>query len=432
MIVGLDIGSSKVSVVVGEQTPEGKLEVVGLSNQPAKGMKAGMVSNIDLMVNAIKAAIEEAESMANCRIGRLYAGISGPHIQSRNLSGVAAIHGNEVTHDDVSRVIDSARAVKIPSDEIILHVLPQSFTIDDHDDIRDPIGLCGYRLESSVHVVTCNSSAVQNILKCVRQCNLQVDSIILDLMASAHAVLTEDEKELGVGLIDIGEGTMDLAVYHEGSVQHSTSFGEAGAHITKELAVILNTPTSEAKKIKHRYGSAVPRPSLDGKMLELTNVGNLQLSRISPEDLSRVIQVKVTQMFELIHENLVETNTINLIPSGLVLTGGTSRLDKIDELAAKYFSLPVRIGVPQYSGPLAEVVCHPVYSTVFGLCDYGLANRGHFNPVIVKSEAEIRNTNVVDKFLNRLRGLYGRSEPQYMNRTQHTTSTNKRWIQNEY
>ena len=416
LLVGLDVGTSKVAVVVCEVSPVGEIEIIGVAEQPALGMHRGMVSNIDLMVKSIEQAIKEAEMMAACQIVGVFAGITGGHIRSYNSSGVVAVRGGEVTQDDVSRVIEAAQAVRISSDEKILHVLPQAFRIDDQDGIRDPIGLCGVRLEANVHVVTGNVSAVQNILKCIKLCELDVDQIILDHIASGQSVLTEDETELGVGLLDIGEGTMDLAVYCEGAIQHSVAFPMAGSQVTKDIAVTLHTPTVSAKKIKHRYGSAVAN-SVDGdQLIELPSIGDQPARSIQQKYLAEVIEARMEEMFHLVLSNLSQTSYMNMLRSGLVLTGGGSKLDDVVPLAERIFNMPIRLGVPRYAGTLSEVVRHPMFATGLGLCQFGYYNREIFN-LSIGDDSE-QHPGVISRLMDRIRKLYTRPESEWISEQQ--------------
>ena len=411
LVVGLDVGTSKVAVVVCEVSPVGEIEIIGVAEQPALGMQKGMVSNIELMVQSIEQAVKEAEMMAACQIVGVFAGITGGHIRSYNSNGVVAIRGGEVTQDDVYRVIEAAQAVRISSDERILHVLPQAFKIDDQEGIRDPIGLCGVRLDANVHVVTGNVSAVQNILKCIKLCDLEVEEIILDHIASGESVLTEDETELGVGLLDIGEGTMDLAVYCEGAIQHSVAFPVAGSQITKDIAVTLRTPTVSAKKIKHRYGSAVANSVDDGQMIEMPGIGDQSARTIQQKYLAEVIEARMEEMFHLVLSNLNQTNYMNMLRSGLVLTGGGSKMEDVVPLAERIFNMPIRLGVPRYTGTLSEVVRHPMFATGVGLCQFGYFNREKFG-MLMNDEAAPR-PGAVSRVLERMRNVYTKPESEW-------------------
>ncbi len=402
--MGLDLGTSKISVIVCELSPEGSLEIIGVAEQPANGMKRGMIANIDQTVDAIQSAVNEAEMMASCEISGVFAGITGSHIRSYNSTGVVAIRGSEVRVDDVNRVIEAAQAVKISSDEKILHVLPQAFIIDDQEGINDPLGLSGVRLEANVHVVICNVSAVNNVLKCIQNCDLEVENLILHPIASGYSVLTEDERDLGVGLLDIGDGTADLAVYWEGEVHHSLVLPVGGSQVTKDIAVTLHTPTLAATKIKHQYGSAVSDAIGLSELIELPSIGGRGTRTLPQHYLAKVIEARLEEIFHLANTNLIETNYKQHIRSGLVLTGGTSKIANIETLAERIFQIPIRLAAPRYKGNLDEIVGHPKFATGVGLCEFGLFSRGRFPELTGASE--LGNGNYFTRFLNRIRGLY--------------------------
>ena len=429
LITGLDIGSSKVSVIVCESSDNSEMEIIGVSEKSTEGMRKGMVSNIDLMVRSIEQAIIEAEMMSARTIDRVYAGITGTHIRSYNSTGVVAIRGSEVNQDDVNRVIESARAVKKSSDENILHVLPQAFTIDDHTGIKNPIGLSGIRLEVKVHVVTANTSAVQNILKCVNMCELDVAEIILDHIASSHAVLTEDEKELGIGLLDIGDGTTDLAVYNEGAIQHSTTFPIAGAQVTNDIAIILHTPTDSAKKIKHRYGFAVSNLLDKDQNIELPAIGDHQMGSVKQSILAQVIQARVEEIFQIVNHHITANNLWDTMRSGIVLTGGTSKLAGMESLAEQYFKVPVRLGYPRYKGSLSEVIRHPMFSTAIGLCEFGLTNEC-FHAELRQQEENEHGARFFSRMLDGLRREYRKPEIKALPSA--SSDRVKGWLESEY
>ncbi len=374
LLVGLDIGSSKVTFLVCD-VAGGELEVVGVSSGKVRGIQNGMVTNIDQLVNSIRQAKRDAETMASCEINSVVAGISGAHIRSKNSYGVVSIRGNEVTHDDVSRVIDAAQAVPISTEEKQLHALSQQFVIDGQSGIREPIGLYGVRLEAYVHVVMGSVSPIQNILRCMNCCDLEVEEIVLNHIATGQVVLTDDERELGVCMIDIGDGTADIATFCNGSIQHSTSFEEAGANLTKDIAVTLRTSTEEARRIKHRFGVATRQIVPNGEVFELAAIGDSDARYIERRELAQVIESQLRGIFQRIYDNLEMHGQLESIHSGLILTGGSSKLEGIETLAEDIFERPVRLGVPQYYGPLSEVVDHPKYSTVVGLCEYRNATR---------------------------------------------------------
>jgi cell division protein FtsA len=367
LIVGLDIGTSKVVAMVGEVNSEGQMEVVGMGSHPSRGLKKGVVVNIESTVQSIQRAVEEAELMAGCEIRSVYAGIAGGHIRSLNSHGIVAIRDNEVTQLDVDRVIDAARAVAIPADQKILHILPQEFVIDNQEGIRDPIGMSGVRLEAKVHMVTGAVSAAQNIVKCVRRCGLEVDDIVLQQLASAQAVLTDDEKDLGVCLADIGGGTTDIAVFVSGAIHHTAVIPIAGDQVTNDIAVALRTPTHHAEDIKIKYACALTQLANPEETIEVPSVGDRPSRRLLRQTLAEVVEPRYEELFSLIHAELKRSGFEELIAAGVVLTGGGSRMEGVIELAEEVFHMPVRAGVPQYVAGLADVVRNPIYSTGVGL-----------------------------------------------------------------
>jgi len=375
LIVGLDIGTSKVLAIVGEVNANGDLEVIGIGHHPARGMKRGVVANIESTVQSIQRAVEEAELMAGCQIYSVYAGIAGAHINSFNSQGVVAIRDKEVGHGDIERVIEAAQAMAIPMDQKILHVLPQEYIIDNQDGIKEPVGMCGVRLESKVHIVTGAVSAAQNIIKCIQRCGLEVDDIVLEQLASSAAVLEEDEKDLGVCMVDIGGGTTDIAVFTEGSIRHTSVIPIAGDQITNDIAVALRTPTAAAEEIKKKYGCALTQLTDPDDIFEAQSVGNRPPRRVARQTLAEVIEPRIEEMYSLVLTELRRSGFEDLIGSGIVLTGGSSKLQGMVELAEEIFHQPVRLGVPKYVGGLKEVLCNPIYSTGIGLIHMGQQNR---------------------------------------------------------
>ena len=367
LIVGLDIGTSKVVAVVAEVLPDGRHEVIGLGQHESKGLKKGVVVNIEATVESIQAALEEAELMADCKIRNVYTGIAGSHIRSFNSRGMVAIKDKEVTAADVARVIETARAVNIPTDQQFLHTVSQEFVVDNQEDVREPIGMSGIRLEVKVHIVTGAVSAVQNIVKCIRRCGLEVSDLILQPLASADAVLTEDEKELGVVLIDIGGGTTDIAVFTEGAIRHTAVIPIAGDQITNDIAMALRTPTLEAEEIKMRYGVAKQVLVDPAETIEVPGLGDRGPRTLSRQMLAAVIEPRVEELFALALQVVRESEYEEVLSSGVVLTGGTALMPGIAELAEDIFLKPVRLGIPQYNGQLADVVRSPRYSTAHGL-----------------------------------------------------------------
>ena len=367
LIVGLDIGTSKVVAVVAEVLPDGRHEVIGLGQHESKGLKKGVVVNIEATVESIQAALEEAELMADCKIRNVYTGIAGSHIRSFNSRGMVAIKDKEVTAADVARVIETARAVNIPTDQQFLHTVSQEFVVDNQEDVREPIGMSGIRLEVKVHIVTGAVSAVQNIVKCIRRCGLEVSDLILQPLASADAVLTEDEKELGVVLIDIGGGTTDIAVFTEGAIRHTAVIPIAGDQITNDIAMALRTPTLEAEEINIRYGIAKQVLVDPSETIEVPGLGDRGPRTLSRQMLAAVIEPRVEELFALALQVVRESEYEEVLSSGVVLTGGTAMMPGIAELAEEIFLKPVRLGIPQYNGQLADVVKSPRYSTAHGL-----------------------------------------------------------------
>lgn len=371
LIVGLDIGTSKIVTLVAEVTPEGGINILGMGSAPSRGLKKGVVVNIEATVAAIQRALEEAELMANCKISQVYAGISGSHVRSLNSHGMVPIRDREVTHADIERVIETARAVNIPTDQQILHVLPQEFIIDGQEGVREPQGMSGVRLEVKVHIVTGAVSAAQNIVKCVRRCGLEVKDLILQPLASSLAVLNEDEKDLGVCLVDIGGGTTDIAVFTRGAIQHTAVIPIAGDQITNDIAMTLRTPTREAEDLKIQHGVAL-RQIAPRDMIEVPGIGERGPRMLSIQTLSEVIEPRVEELYSLIQAELRRSGFEEQISSGLVLTGGSSSMRGMVELAEEVFHMPVRLGVPEYVGGLSERVRSPRYATSVGLLLAGL------------------------------------------------------------
>jgi cell division protein FtsA len=375
MIVGLDIGTSKVVAIVGEIASDGGIEIIGIGSHPSRGLKKGVVVNIESTVHSIQRAVEEAELMAGCQIHSVFAGIAGSHIRSLNSHGIVAIRDKEVTPGDVERVIDAARAVAIPADQKILHILPQEFVIDDQDGIREPVGMCGVRLEAKVHMVTGAVSAAQNIVKCVRRCGLEVDDIILEQLASSYSVLTEDEKDLGVCLVDIGGGTTDIAIFTEGSIRHTAVIPIAGDQVTNDIAVALRTPTQYAEEIKIKYACALTQLAARDESIEVPSVGERPPRRLARQTLAEVVEPRYEELLTLVQAELRRSGFEDLIAAGIVLTGGSSKIEGLVDLAEEVFHVPVRLGVPQSVVGLVDVVRNPIYATGVGLLLFGSQNR---------------------------------------------------------
>ncbi len=376
LLVGLDIGTSKVVAIVGEQHKDGNIEVVGIGSAPSRGLKRGVVVDIESTVQSIRRAIEEAELMAGCEIQSVFAGIAGSHIRSINSHGIVAIKDKEVTRSDVEKVLDAARAVPIPADQRVLHVLPQEYVIDGQDGIRHPVGMSGVRLESRVHLITGSDSAAQNIGKCVARCGLNIDQLIVEQLASSHAVLTEDEKELGVCLVDIGAGTTDIAVFTDGAIRHASVIPIAGDQVTNDIAVAMRTPTQYAEEIKLKYACALRQLASAEETISVPSVGDRLPRKLARQTLAEVIQPRYEELYQLVQADLHRSGYADQVAAGIVLTGGASRMEGASELAEEIFHLPVRVGTPQDIAGLTEVVNNPVYATGVGLLLYGSQQTG--------------------------------------------------------
>ncbi|MBB6522725.1 cell division protein FtsA [Pseudoteredinibacter isoporae] len=372
MIVGLDIGTSKVVAIVGEIGVDGQLEVVGIGSHRSNGLKKGVVVNIESTVQSIQRAVEEAELMAGCQIHSVYAGIAGSHIRSMNSHGIVAIKDREVFSQDVDRVIDAAQAVAIPADQKILHILPQEYLIDEQEGVKEPLGMSGVRLEAKVHLVTCAQNAAQNIEKCIRRCGLEVEDIILEQLASSYSVLTEDEKELGVCLVDIGGGTTDIAIFTEGSIRHTGVIPIAGDQVTNDIAMALRTPTPHAEEIKIKYACALAKLTGADETIKVPSVGDRDPRDLSRQALAEVVEPRYDELFTLVQAELRRSGYEDLVAAGIVLTGGTSKMEGVVELAEEIFHMPVRLGAPQNVTGLSDIVNNPIYSTGVGLLNYGV------------------------------------------------------------
>jgi cell division protein FtsA len=376
LIVGLDIGTSKVVAIVAAPNldvgpGENALDIIGIGSHPARGMKKGVVVNIESTVQSIQRAIEEAELMAGCQIHSVYAGIAGSHIRSLNSHGTVAIRDKEVTQGDIDRVLDAAKAVHFPGDQQLLHVLPQEYIIDNQEGIREPIGMSGVRLEAKVHLITGAVSAAQNITKCIERCGLTVDGIILEQMASSYSVLEQDEKELGVCLVDIGGGTTDIAVFLDGAIRHTAVIPIAGDQVTNDIAVALRTPTQYAEEIKMKYACALRQLAREDETIEVPSVGDRPPRQLSRQTLAEVVEPRYEELLMLVQAELRRSGFEPLLAAGVVLTGGSSKMEGVVELAEEVFHLPVRLGLPQHVGGLVEVIRNPIHSTGVGLLLFG-------------------------------------------------------------
>jgi cell division protein FtsA len=388
LIAGLDLGTTKVCAIVGELMDDG-IDIIGIGSVPSKGLKKGVVVNIESTVQAIRAAIDQAETMAGCQIHSVYAGIAGSHVRGLNKEGVAAITEREVAEEDVLRVLEQSKAIPLPGDRQVLHVLPQQFIVDDQDGIMKPVGMSGVRLEARVHLVTAATASVQNIIKCAERCNLHVAEVVLEPLASSHAVLTEDEREIGVALIDIGGGTTDIIVYVDGAAVHTSVIPIGGLNLTSDIAQGLRTPMAEAERIKMKYGCAAASLIDPEETIEVPSVGGRQ-PRVLPRDvLVQIVEPRMEEIFQAVHHTLKETGYIDMLASGLVLCGGSTLLDGTPELAEQIIGLPARRASPIGVGGLADVVKSPAFATAVGLVKYGAE---HMN-----AESANRHSRAINK-----------------------------------
>ena len=389
IITALDIGTSKIVALIAEVTAEGALEIIGFGRHPSRGLKRGVVVDIEATVNSIQRALQEAELMAGCDVRTVYTGIAGSHIRSLNSHGIVAIRDREVSQADVERVIDAAKAVVIPADQKILHILPQEFMIDNQGSIREPVGMAGVRLETRVHIITGAVSAAQNIIKCVRRCGLEVSEIILEQLASSHAVLTEDEKELGVCLVDIGAGTTDIAIFSEGAIQYTSVIPIAGDQVTNDIAMALRTPTKAAETIKINHGCAMSELANVSQMIDVLSVNERPGRKISARALSDVVSARYEELFTLVRNELRRSGFEDLIAAGIVLTGGASNVKGAIELAEMCFEMPVRHGCAHQISGLVEATANPSLATSVGLLQHGFQQQyeGGYNVPVLNDGA---------------------------------------------
>ena len=404
LIVGLDIGTSKVVAIVAAPIldagpSENALEIIGIGSHPARGMKKGVVVNIESTVQSIQRAVEEAELMAGCQIHSVYAGIAGSHIRSLNSHGTVAIRDKEVTQGDIERVVDAAKAVHFPGDQQLLHVMPQEYIIDNQEGIREPIGMSGVRLEAKVHLITGAVSAAQNISKCIERCGLQVDGIILEQMASSYSVLVEDEKELGVCLVDIGGGTTDIAIFVDGAIRHTAVIPIAGDQVTNDIAVALRTPTQYAEEIKMKYACALTQLAREDETIEVPSVGDRPPRQLARQTLAEVVEPRYEELLTLVQAELRRSGFEELLAAGVVLTGGSSKMEGVIELAEEVFHLPVRLGLPQHVGGLVETVKNPIHATGVGLLLFGNEMEGI-------GQSEIKSGNGINEVLKRMKSWF--------------------------
>lgn len=386
-VVGVDIGTTKICVIVGTKSEEGMVEIIGMGTSPSKGLRKGVVVNIDSTVESIKKAVEEAELMAGCEINSVCAGIAGGHIKSLNSRGVVAVKDREVNPGDVERVIDAARAISIPMDREVLHVFPQEFIVDDQDGVKDPIGMSGVRLEAEVHVVTGAVTNIQNVIKSCNRAGLEVKNVILEPFAASLAVLTPEEMEMGVALTDLGGGTTDLAIFLDGSIWHTSVISLGGNNVSNDISVGIRTPISEAERIKIKYGCSKTSLVRDDETIEVPSVGGRPSRVLSRQILSEIIEPRVEELFTLVKREIVKTGYEDMIASGLVLTGGTSIMDGVVEIAEEVMGLPARRGIPQNVSGLVDVVSSPMYAAAVGLVQYGFHNLSRTSLVAQSEES---------------------------------------------
>ena len=399
LVVGLDIGTTKICAIIGSMNENG-LEIVGIGTSASKGLRKGVVINIESTVAAIHKALQEAELMAGCEINSVFAGIAGAHITGFNSQGVIAIKNREVTTEDIQRVIDAAKAIAIPMDREVIHVLPQEFIIDDQDGIKEPLGMSGVRLEVKVHIVTGAVASAQNIIKSCNKANVNVADIVLEPLASSEAVLSTDEKELGVAIVDIGGGTTDLAIFVDGAIKHTSVLSLGGNHLTNDIAVGLRTPMAEAERIKRTYGCCITSDVGADETIEVPSVGGREPRVLSRQLLAEILEPRVEEIFTLVNREIVRSGYEDLIASGVVITGGTSILPGMPELAEQIFNLPVRRGTPQGIGGLIDVVNSPIYATGVGLVLYGSKNQQVENFTIGQE-------GVFDRVMRRMKEWFG-------------------------
>ncbi|NRA21847.1 MAG: cell division protein FtsA [Oceanospirillaceae bacterium] len=370
MIVALDIGTSKVVCLVGEISADGQIEVIGIGSHPSKGLKKGVVVNIESTVSSIQRAVEEAELMAGCKIHSVTVGIAGSHISSQNSHGIVAVRDGEVTDFDLERVIDAASAVAIPADRRIIHILPQEYLIDHQEGIKEPLGMSGVRLEAKVHLVTGAANAIQNIEKCVRRCGLEVDGVVLEQLASSYAVLTADEKDLGVCMVDIGGGTTDIAIFTQGAIRHTGVIPVAGDQVTNDIAMALRTPSFHADQLKVKYACCLAQLASADETIKVPSVGDRPPRDLNRQALAEVVEPRYDELFTLVQDEVRRSGYDNLIAAGIVLTGGTSKMEGAVELAEEIFHMPVRLAMPKGVNGMGDILENPIFSTSIGLLHY--------------------------------------------------------------
>jgi cell division protein FtsA len=397
IVVGLDIGTTKICAVVGEVSGDG-ISIIGIGTHPSIGLRKGVVVNIETTVESIKTAVEEAELMAGCEISSVYTGIAGGHITGFNSRGIVAIKGSEITPQDVERVIDAARAVAIPMDREVIHVLPQEYIVDDQPGIQNPVGMSGVRLEAKIHIVTGAVTSAHNIVKCANRAGLDVSDIVLESLASGEAVLSEGEKQLGTALLDLGGGTTDLAIFSGKNIKHTFVLALGGDNLTNDIAIGLRCPHPEAEKIKKRYGNCVAKNIQADEAIEVPGVSGREARKLSRQILGEILEPRMEEIFSLVNREIYRAGMENMVPSGMVLTGGTALLEGVTEIAESVFSLPTRIGTPQGLRGLADVVNNPMYATGVGLVLYGARHQQ-----TEKRKFRIRDRHIFNRLMNRMK-----------------------------
>ena len=405
MIVALDIGTSKVVCLVGEVGLDGTIDIVGIGSHESRGLKRGVVVNIESTVHSIQRAVEEAELMAGCKIHSVTVGVAGSHINSMNSHGIVAVRDGEVMEHDLERVIDAARAVAIPADQKILHILPQEYVIDNQEGIREPLGMSGVRLEAKVHLVTGAVNAVQNIEKCVQRCGLAVDNSVLEQLASSYSVLTEDEKELGVCMVDMGGGTTDIAIFTGGAIRHTAVIPIAGDQVTNDIAMALRTPTPHAEDIKIKYACALAQLASAEDTIKVPSVGDRPARDLSRQALAEVVEPRYDELFTLVQAELRRSGFEDLAAAGIVLTGGTAKMEGAVELAEEIFHMPVRLALPKGVRGMEDILCSPIYATGIGLLQYAKQDNQHVGEAVVVEENDER-PNVLNRMKSWFQGNF--------------------------
>ncbi len=398
MLVGLDIGTSKIVCIVGELGLDGNIEIVGLGSSPSRGLKKGVVIDIESTVQAIKRAVEEAELMAGVNIHSVYVGIAGNHIQSTNSQGVVGVRDGEITAMDIERVIDAAQAVALPQDQRILHVLPQEYIVDNQEGIKEPIGMSGVRLVTKVHLVTASVNAAQNIERCVQRCNLQIDDLILEQLASSYATLTDDERDLGVCLVDIGGGTTDMAIFTDGAIRHTHVIPIAGDQVTNDISQALRTPTQHAEKIKVKYACALTQLAKPDETIKVPSVGDRPPRDLARQQLAAVVEPRYDELFTLIQAEIRRSGFEDLIAAGIVLTGGTAKMEGAVELAEEIFHMPVRLAKPQGVTGMGDIINNPIYATAVGILMYAAKQQKNKIKNLPQEESKKMNLNRVKEW----------------------------------